>query len=68
MTKKTIFFDTEDDYEEGATFSINRNGHLIISVAEEKAVDSCNQSFECTATLSKKQGLKLRDWLCKIYE
>lgn len=67
MSKNNIFFDTEDTYEEGADFSIKR-GRLIIAVAQEQAVGSYNDSFECTATLSRKQGIELRDWLCKMYD
>jgi len=36
-------------------------------VAEEKAVDSYNASFECTLTATHDQAIQLRDWLLEFY-
>ena len=36
---------------------------LVVSVAEEKAVDSYNESFECDLHMTRKQVEQLRDWL-----
>lgn len=67
---RTISFDPYDTSfnrpnwgEEGATFSFDKEGCLLVSVAQEKAVDSYNASFECTLTMSPVQAAQLRDWL-----
>jgi hypothetical protein len=53
-------------FEEGATFTLHEGG-IIVSVAEEKAVDSYNQSFECSLTMSREQALQLCAWLNKNF-
>jgi hypothetical protein len=40
---------------------------MTVSVAEEKAVDSYNQSFECSLTMTDEQAIQLRDWLLDHY-
>lgn len=40
---------------------------LRIAVADEKAVDSYNQEFECDIDLTIEQSLALRDWLLSLY-
>ena len=72
MNDRTISFDPYDtsfsglNYgEEGATFTLDARGLLIVSVSEEKAVDSYNESFECTLTMTPSQVVLLRDWLNK---
>ena len=63
MFDSRLFLDTEDCYEEGAEFIARENGGVTIEVSEEKAVDSYNASFTCTATLDLGQAIQLRDWL-----
>jgi len=60
---QTIRFEPNNTFEEGATFAFDQRGHLLVSVSEEKAVDSYNQSFECTLTMTPEQAIQLRDWL-----
>jgi hypothetical protein len=55
-----------DSFEEGASF-VKTNQGIMISVAEEKAVDSYNASFECTLTATHDQAIQLRDWLLEFY-
>lgn len=69
-TENVISFDPYDtsfngpNYgEEGATFVLNKEGWLLVSVSEEKAMDSYNSSFECTLTMTPSQAAQLRDWL-----
>lgn len=63
MTDKRLHFEGNHSFEEGSTFVINKDGGMEVSVAEEQAVDSYNQSFTCHATLSKENAIRLRDWL-----
>ena len=65
-----IHFEPELDgygFEEGATFVSSDDGTMTVSVAEEKAVDSYNESFTCTITMTKEQAVTLRDWLRMQY-
>ena len=57
-----IRFEASQSFEEGATFARDGDG-LVVSVAEEKAVDSYNESFECDLHMTRKQVEQLRDWL-----
>lgn len=61
-----IRFEPTSSFEEGADFVKHVKG-ISVSVAEEKAVDSYNQSFECTLTMSDEQAIQLRDWLTLHY-
>ena len=36
---------------------------VIVSVAEEQAMDSYNSMFTCSIHLAESQALELRDWL-----
>ena len=63
--RRTVIFHPKLDgwgFEEGAQFSVDGDG-IIVSVSEEQAVDSYNQSFECNMTMTRRQAEKLRDWL-----
>lgn len=42
-------------------------GGITISVADEKAVDSYNSTFECDISLDKNEAIRLRDWLLARY-
>ena len=61
-----IHFEPDSSFEEGADFVKHIKG-ISVSVAEEKAVDSYNASFECTLTMSDEQAMQLRDWLFLHY-
>lgn len=54
-------------FEEGADFVKHDGNGMTVSVAEEKAVDSYNQSFECSLTMTDEQAIQLRDWLLNHY-
>lgn len=71
-----LHFEAASSQEDSATFAVTdgngyqifdrdkRKGkHVIVSVAEEKAVDSYNQTFTCSIHLSPSQAINLRDWL-----
>ena len=54
------------DFEEGVIFAVLNDGGVAINVTEEQAVDSYNDSFTCTASLTVDQAVELRDWLVKM--
>lgn len=60
--EKSIRFEPSTSFEEGADFVLCGDG-IVMSVAEEKAVDSYNHSFECSLTMTKEQAIQLRNWL-----
>lgn len=64
--ENTIKFEPSQSFEEGATFTRSGSG-IIVSVSEEKAVDSYNSSFECSLTMTREQAIELRDWLNKHF-
>lgn len=57
-----IQFESSEMFEDGCTVSFE-NSKLVISVAEEQAVDSYNQMFTCSAHLTNNNAVQLRDWL-----
>jgi hypothetical protein len=57
-----LVFESNHSFEEGATVVSHGDG-IRISVAEEKAMDSYNETFECSATLSRDQAVELYLWL-----
>lgn len=67
MNIDRLVIEAQQSYEEGATF-VRHDGGIRISVAEEHAVDSYNQSFTCSITMSRQQVRKLHKWLTKILE
>lgn len=58
-----LHLDSSEDFEDGLTASVSANGRIAITVADQQSVDSRNQLFECTATLTRDQAAELRDWL-----
>jgi hypothetical protein len=60
--RRTILFEPKHAFEEGSQFTVDGD-KLIVSVSDEQAVDSYNQSFTCTHTMTREQAVKLRDWL-----
>ena len=61
-----IHFEASSTWEDCATFVGDDDG-IIVSVAEEKAVDSYNATFTCSLTMTLEQTIQLRDWLLKLY-
>lgn len=68
MKTEIIIFEPHHShsFEEGAEFVAHESG-LIVNVAQECAVDSYNQSFECSLHMSLSQTVQLRDWLNKQF-
>lgn len=63
MPSETLLhLESNDTFEEGADFELAGDG-IVVSVSEEKAVDSYNQSFTCSLTMNRAQAVQLRDWL-----
>lgn len=57
-----------DPNDEGAILSImSIEKRLIISVAEEQAVDSYNETFTCSVVLEPNEVIQLRDMLLKHF-
>lgn len=65
MTYERLFIESEHDFEDGATIVVRDGGLMTISVAQELAVGSYNQDFECTIRMSAQQARELRDWLVR---
>lgn len=64
-----LHFESASSWEDGVTFALPTQDRfaLSISVAEEKAVDSYNQTFVCRCHLTEKQVEKLRHWLNEAF-
>lgn len=61
-----LVFESHNSWQDTAKFVANAEGHITVSVAEEKAVDSYNETFECSFTLDQKEAAKLRDWIAEV--
>ena len=55
-------YDNPSDSENEITVYLE-DGALYVAVADEKAVDSYNSTFECSIYLPEPAALKLRDYL-----
>ena len=53
-------------YDNAISIFLNQKDELTIAVTQEQAVDSYNQTFECTAYLSRQDAERLRDYLVKV--
>lgn len=58
----SVRFESPHDFDNVATFTWTGEG-VYVSVSEEKAVDSYNDSFECSIRLTPDQFTQLRDWV-----
>ncbi len=56
-------FENESDAENELNAYITEGGHLRVGVAEERAMDSYNETFECEAFLPAEDAERLRDFL-----
>lgn len=78
---RRLVLESDQSFEEQLTASVNESwewchpstvpsalGRICISVADEQAVDSYNQSFECSIHLRREQAIKLRDWLSEALD
>lgn len=57
-------FENKSDSENELNAYITEAGHLRIGVAEERAMDSYNQTFECEVYMPAETAENLRDFLC----
>lgn len=55
------------DAENEMRAHIDFQRNLYLAVAEEKAVDSYNHTFDCQIMLPESEAKKLRDYLNRIY-
>ena len=62
MTERHIRFEAESSWEDLATFTL-QDKILCVAVSEEKAIDSYNETFECSIHLSTVQATELFLWL-----
>lgn len=62
-----LVFEAESSVEEGVIFVATEAGGLSVAVAEEKPMDSYNETFECTVHLSGDNARLLRDWLIDMF-
>jgi hypothetical protein len=58
-----FYYEEERDPDNVAVIFPNQGGGLTVSVSEEHAMDSYNQTLECTVALDAKQAERLRDLL-----
>lgn len=58
-----FYWESPSDSENVLTVFVNEAGGLSLGVAEEKAMDSYNETFECCAFLEKQDAIRLRDYL-----
>ena len=58
-----FYAEPSESFEEGMTVGPLEDGKWLISVAEEKAVDSYNNSFTCDMTMTRAQMLALAAFL-----
>ncbi len=63
---KRFHYESPADSENEINISTDAGG-LEISVADEKAVDSYNQTFECYIYLDKEASARLRDYLNECF-
>ena len=60
---QSLQFECPHDAENSVTFALENDRTVAVSVSEERAVDSYNETFECTFRLNVQQVNALRDWL-----
>lgn len=60
-------FEDAQDASNGATFVVDEQGFLTVSVADDKAVDSYNQNFECSYLFTLEDFKALREWFKRTY-
>ena len=58
-----VIFQNVRDPDNEVTFFREKNGTVTLSAAEEKAVGSYNETFECRYTFSLEEVSQLRKWL-----
>lgn len=61
-----FYHENENDPDNVLVMFYNQGDGLTISVAEERAMDSYNETFECTVCLSREEAERMRDYLNDI--
>lgn len=64
--KQGFYWEDPSDAENAITVFLNQGGGLSIAVSEERAMDSYNQTFECSAFLARADAERLRDYLTEV--
>lgn len=62
-----FYYEDPSDRENVVVIFPTKSGGLTVAVSEEQAVDSYNDSFECSMHLSKERAERLRDRLCEWF-
>lgn len=63
-----LYFEVAGDPDNAAVFYANTAGGLMVAVSEEQAVDSFNETFECSIALAREDAIKLRDYLNEAFK
>jgi hypothetical protein len=61
-----LLFEDPTDPDNTAIFVADEKG-LIVTVAEDRLVDSSNKTFECSITLPREAVVALRGWLSQRF-
>lgn len=61
--KDRFHFEDPRDSQNEVTIYPTQGGGLYVAVAEERAVDSYNETFNCTIVLTDAEAKRLRDLL-----
>lgn len=60
-------FENDSDSENELNIILCESGGIRVSVAEEMAMDSYNQTFDCAVQLDKVSAVNLRDFLIEHF-
>lgn len=63
---KQLRFENPRDQDNFAEFIVRPDGTLMVTVGDEKAVDSYNSYFECYFDLTAEQVATLKAWLPRM--
>jgi hypothetical protein len=58
-----FYWEDPSDWDNAVVVVATEDDGLTIAVAEEKAMDSYNETFECSICLPKAEAIRLRDLL-----
>ena len=62
-----FYFESVSDPDNVMMLFANSGGGLTVAIAEEKPVDSYNETFECTISLPADEAKRLRDYLIEHF-
>jgi hypothetical protein len=64
MMNEILVLEAESSWEDNLTAAKDARG-ICVSVSQEKAMDSYNETFECSIHLTDEQAKTLLIWLAK---